>query len=670
MTIFYKDFIRVNVPSKNKIIQFFIQTMATTNYTTKTAALRATKADMRQVAVSKKIEIGKSGSGTTVSEDEIKTTNLMISEDGTASGEKVNVRTLIQNAADNAAITVGRDSDKDWNIDATSFPQIKKISFLGDYVNVVPGDTPGEVKLYIGENKSLPDMNMAELSGQPSNSTSCRVFTTAANDDFTLPVAAGNSTLVCALSKEGTAFSDITMTAKSSASTATDTFTLDQTNFIWVRTKYNGGTYSDWGKISLALTRANVGFTASTNDGEVALPSGITSTITNKLLTTADAKDGKIPGRCETSFTLTIKPATIATKNGGTIEVQWIVANNKSDTITGEPATSDTNGIKTITFFVSKYKDVAFDGSTLTLGTITDKLTKVSGISYRTNGTKVVVTTPNINNSQWKVSRTGDERCVINAAGTSTTFKRTEASTTATDTNKLVLASGTSITNSDAVYKVNQYVATLGKSGNTGTATISATAYGKGETSAITASVSNFWGDTEASVSNTYEPWGAETHRYADVACTTAWSSADDVTTKTVTIAGVNTIGAVAQYGSLMHPSKAVAAAGKPDTYAGSTATPASYIRKFTLSSAAGKFKVSASGIGTNSDVKVYWVNPRNGGLVELSDETNGQNSLASGSITHAVESATEDASATNVIIFVIPANSSTKVGKVTVAAV
>lgn len=119
-----------------------------------------------------------------------------------------------------------------------------------------------------------------------------------------------------------------------------------------------------------------------------------------------------------------------------------------------------------------------------------------------------------------------------------------------------------------------------------------------------------------------------------------------------------------------MHPSIAGAAAGKPDTYAGSAATPASYIRKFTLGSAAGKFKVSASYIGTGSDVKVYWVNPRNGGLVELSDETNGQNSLAPGSITHAVESATEDASATNVIIFVIPANSSTKVGKVTVAAV
>ena len=118
-----------------------------------------------------------------------------------------------------------------------------------------------------------------------------------------------------------------------------------------------------------------------------------------------------------------------------------------------------------------------------------------------------------------------------------------------------------------------------------------------------------------------------------------------------------------------MHPSKTSSAVvSKPTTYANSSAIAASYIRKFTLSSAAGKFKVSASGIGTGSDVKVYWVNPRNGGLVELSDETNGQNSLASGSITHAVESATEDASATNVIIFVIPANSSTKVGPVTVA--
>ena len=118
-----------------------------------------------------------------------------------------------------------------------------------------------------------------------------------------------------------------------------------------------------------------------------------------------------------------------------------------------------------------------------------------------------------------------------------------------------------------------------------------------------------------------------------------------------------------------MHPAKAGSAVvSKPSTYANSGATPASYIRKFTLSSAAGKFKVSGTNIGKGSDVKVYWVNPRNGGLVELSNESNGQNSLATGSITHAVESATEDAPVSPIIIFVIPANSSTKVGKVTVA--
>ena len=118
-----------------------------------------------------------------------------------------------------------------------------------------------------------------------------------------------------------------------------------------------------------------------------------------------------------------------------------------------------------------------------------------------------------------------------------------------------------------------------------------------------------------------------------------------------------------------MHPAKAGSAVvSKPSTYAGSAATPASYIRKFTLSAAAGKFKVSGTNIGKGSDVKVFWVNPRNGGLVELSNESNGQNSLATGSITHSVESATEDAPVSPIIIFVIPANSSTKVGKVTVA--
>ena len=87
--------------------------MATKNYTTKTAALRATSADVRKVQVSKKIEIGKSGTGTTVSEDKVETTQLWISPDGKQGTEKENLIDLL-----NTAVHVGSDSDGDYNVDA------------------------------------------------------------------------------------------------------------------------------------------------------------------------------------------------------------------------------------------------------------------------------------------------------------------------------------------------------------------------------------------------------------------------------------------------------------------------------------------------------------------------------------------------------------------------
>lgn len=52
-----------------------------TNYTTKTAALKATKADMRQVAVSKKIEIGSGDAKTLIQDGEVSADKLLIGVD-------------------------------------------------------------------------------------------------------------------------------------------------------------------------------------------------------------------------------------------------------------------------------------------------------------------------------------------------------------------------------------------------------------------------------------------------------------------------------------------------------------------------------------------------------------------------------------------------------------
>ena len=630
--------------------------MATnTNYTTKTAALKATKADMRQVQVSKKL-----------------TSKEVWVED--RDKEMRSVLDIIDNAKESAAIQVGRDADKNWSVDETAIESVKKISFLGDYVNVVEGSN-GEVKLYIGQNKSLPEMTSSALSGTPSNTASLNVYTCAdEGNTFALPVAAGASTKaykVTANTGAGTTdkFGNVTMTAKSTGNT--NYFTLDSTSSIWVRTKYNNGEYSAWGKVDLSKDRGSysrktdptqntvstVAFSPDTTSkdaegnllyNEVALPAGITMQVGNHVLTAdADAQYGKVPGRCECQFNMTMNIDTIATLEGGIIELQW-----------GISATEPT-APKTVSIFVTENKTAAL--ASLAIDSISKTTATVSGINYVTAGTTATVSTGNITNSQWKCA-SNNNRLTLQAAGG-------DVITHTIDTLKLVEGTKTA---SDAVYALTSTEAnrtvTFGSTESDGhKATITATSYGYGKGGAQTQTVANFWGNIAKDCSATYEPWGEETYRYEDTACGTKWTPTADVTKKTVDIKGTSTIGAVAQYGELMHPSKAGAAEGKPDTYATATGA-ASYIRKFTLGAAAGKFKVSATGIGTGSDVKVYWVNPRNGALVELSDGTNGNNTLGNGSLTHAVNSATEDASATNVIIFVIPNGSSSKVGKVTFA--
>ena len=88
-----------------------------TNYTTKTASLKATQADIRKVEATK----------------------LMVSPDGKSSSEKKDVLELISDAQKAAAISVGRDADTSWSVTEDEVTTgVKKINFMGAYVNVVP----------------------------------------------------------------------------------------------------------------------------------------------------------------------------------------------------------------------------------------------------------------------------------------------------------------------------------------------------------------------------------------------------------------------------------------------------------------------------------------------------------------------------------------------------
>ena len=593
-----------------------------TNYTTKTASLRATKAnvstaDIRKVQVSKEITIGGS-EGTKVSSEEVKTKKLDAEEVFVKhEGKSENVVDLIKNAADNAAISVGRDADKNWSVDDTAIEMVKKISFLGDYVNVVEGEN-GEVKLYIGENKSLPEANKAAISGVPTTNATVVVYEDA-TDNFALPTAANGSTTSAWVVKDGSNFGTKTLTAKSVNDT--ETFTLDSSDCIWVRATYEG-TATSWGKVSLKKNRgtynnggsnptassvSKVAFSADTEAGEVALPSGITMTVGNYVLTAEnDAKNGKVPGRCETAFDITIDFDAIATKDGGTVKIDWAIG------------ASEPTAPNSFSLFLSEYKDVAM-ASGLTASIVgTPTLTSaVSGLKYVTSGTKVKVSTGNITNSQYKTAASKN-RLNITAGGKSVDYNNSD----------LTLVSGT-ITKSDAVYKATDKEITLSTTG-TGTAEVKATPYGYAAGSAQTTTIANFWGSVPTSTA-TKENFGVET-TYRMLTPTSAagsYPNAEDVTTHDVDVNGTSCVSAVCQYGKLYHP--ASAAADAEGTFY-TTTKPACFIRTFTGDKEPNTFTLSGINLIQSGKVQVWWKDGNNwydlskvvAGSVAHSDKSSG----------------------------------------------
>ena len=152
-----------------------------TNYTTKTAALKATKADMRQVAVSKKIEIGSTDTKTIIQDGEVSADKLLIGVDvkneetGTTTRKRQSVLELIQNAG----LNVGADADGDYTPETPV--KTNKINFIGAYVNVVDNGKEG-MNIYIGENNNNP--SFSSLSDSFANS---RLVYSSGSSEYSLP---------------------------------------------------------------------------------------------------------------------------------------------------------------------------------------------------------------------------------------------------------------------------------------------------------------------------------------------------------------------------------------------------------------------------------------------------------------------------------------------------
>lgn len=594
------------------------------NYTTKTASLRATSADVRTLDA-KKIKV--------------KDTRA----DSPTAGQQVDIVEMLGTVK--SGIDIGKaDNAYDTMEDTEGFaPASTKINFKGKYVTVVKKDD-GVIDLWFNENNSLPDFS--SLSNQPAKNTTVYVYSDA-TDNFALPVAAGASTKVTSAVSDGTNFGTVKMTAKSSSNA--EVFTSSQDKSIWYRLTYDGTT-SAWAKIPLnvdygtynlsssaftgnAHTQATSGFTAI---------SGISHSIYNYTLDDEDAGEGKISGQTETKFNITLNYDTIATKDGGSIKLDWAIA-------AGEDAPASYN---TVDIFLTEYKTPAI--ASLAAEYKTKETIAISGLTYNTTGSTATVTTGDITNTQYKSANGLARVNIANNTSGLTISGGGDKSITTTTAGDMTLKSGT-VTASDAVYTWSGDVTLQG--GGAGDISLKATPKGYGSGTAATSNnLTHYWGTTTGS-NNTLETWGEETYRKTTpetVDTDGDWDGTADISNLSYVINGTTTVPAVCQYGKLVHPSKAVADAnGK--SYSTVT-TPASFVRKFTGAvTKPNSFTLSATNLIQTGKVTVYWYDAATSAWYNLSTAVAGSVAHSStNKITKTIKTIDGETSTNEIIIAII----------------
>lgn len=419
-----------------------------TNYTTKTAALRATKADMRQVAVTKKIEIGKSGSGTTVSDKQIETDVLKVLDTREGS-ETYNQRTDVMSILSTmkSGVDIHADADGDYVAD-TSGVTTGKINFLGAYVNVVDDGENG-VNVYIGENKNNPSYSS--------------ITDTLANTNYVY----ASSTSAYALPSDATAGSTY---ARTSSLTGTETVSLnggaaignilaDQTITVTVTSDKGTISYTT-GKISeqAGTTAASKNYTWENEYATKGIKVAGTALI---KYAAADAKNGYTPNSTTGKFVVTIDNDKVVGANGGWYSVSVKLGNtiNSTSKVFVYPAASTTPSVgkPVITYTAGGTRHV-------------------SGLVYDSSGS-FTLTVDNIAGTQQGITKDLNRLALTDKGG------NVDFSGTITTTTTGMSVTGTA-TNETAVYK---YTATKSATASAPTkvsAKISAQAYG--QTGAVT----------------------------------------------------------------------------------------------------------------------------------------------------------------------------------------
>ena len=394
-----------------------------TNYTTKTASLKATTADIRKVEATK----------------------LMVSPDGKSSTPKEDVVSLINKAAESAAISVGRDADTSWSVTEDEVTTgVKKINFMGAYVNVVPdGDT---INLYIGENN-----NKDSYSSITDTFDDKKYVYASSTSAWSLPsdATAGNTYDRCsALTGEES--------VKLNNGAIIGNILSSQTIKVTV-TSDKGTTTFETDAISAHAGNTTTSKT-KTWDSEYATKGIKVTGSTLVKYTTADAKNGFTPESSSGIFTVTIDNDKVVGSKGGwykvTVELGSTSKTTKMVYVYGGQTNTPSVGSATM----------SYTGST--------EPRYVSGLAYDASGS-FSLQVREIANTQQGITKDTNRATITKGSGSSVDFATTLTTSTAT------LKSGTTATNETAVY---QYDKTLTASATTAAivkASVSVQAHGQ-----------------------------------------------------------------------------------------------------------------------------------------------------------------------------------------------
>lgn len=604
-----------------------------TKYTTKTAALSATQADMRQVAVSKKIEIGSGDTATQITKEEVSAEDLKLTVEGKRTSVKDLVSTSVgtakeelQDAIDEVSSQVGTAKEELQDaIDEVSsqvsnmklgidignedtegeeegvdniphFANITKLSFMGEYVNVIDNED-GTATLYIQPNTS------AKVYSTMTGAPSATKYYIADYGQYLggMPVTAGSQHGVTALVNGTGNFSSVTLKAVGTDSSETFTIKKKTTKIWW---KVNDGEWQSQA-LNVGTDGTDVAYSGNVTKDNVKLTVSGT-----KIWTKDDAATGKVPNQIQTSFNFVIDINTITGGKGGTVNFYYSVQET-------EPVEADE--YVTVPMFATRSINPTLGTPTATMQTTDVKTKSVSGLNYLISGNKYDIACPSISDTQNLAYDTTNRLQVSGCGGTTATYARDSEKLTRIDT-----TSPTNVNAYDAKYSfADTYtVGAIGTPGSTQQLTFQTFGIKSDPTAKVTIQHSEkYWGAAASkTTTDLIEYFVDESKRL---------NSYDASTGATVAKTSANFVGttdAVVQNGYLYHPNhiyattNATTKLGYRQAYSGgtsnggtwsATATQGEFLRVFKNTNAAAQAKVTFT-------VDTQFYNDINNGNVEV----------------------------------------------------